>query len=108
MARSEKVKKCFINQENLAFLYLSQGIYLTSLTYNFKGLLKDISQFIYDVNQELKDIHISPITSDDISFQIDQKCGLFVLVYRDEIKINEQQKELIKTHQWIVDQQIQK
>ena len=105
MARSQMQKKVFIREDNFAYIQIKESIFLNSFTYNYKGLLHDISDFVVQANKQLEDLKLSEITEEDISFEIQKQNGLFVFVYSNQTKITEQQKQLFRQFQWIITEQ---
>ena len=104
VARSQMVKRCSIDSENVLKATITEQIFLNPFTYNFKGFVADVNDFATDVNNELKNININPINVDQIKLDIsDHDDKLLVLSYQIEQTINEQQKQLIRQHEWIVD-----
>lgn len=104
VARSQIVKRCSIDEQNVLKAIITEQIFLNPFTYNFKGLKADVNDFATDVNNQLENININPINADQIKLQIsDVDKKLIVLSYEIEQNINEQQKQLIRQHEWIVD-----
>lgn len=101
ISRSQMIKKCSINKNNILKGYVSVSIFLSQFTYNFKGLKNDIYEFINDVNRQLVNINISNVNQDDIKLDIDEN-GLLKFIYEFKEEITDQQKQKIRQFQWVV------
>lgn len=101
ISRSQMVKKCSIDENNICKGYISVSIFLNQFTYNFKGLKNDVLDFVDDVNKQLININISNVNQDDIKLDIDEN-GLLKFIYEFKEEITDQQKQKIRQFQWIV------
>ena len=99
ISRSQMLKTCKIDNDNNCTCYIEQSIFLNYNNYNYAGLKLDIQEFVYDVNREFDDINFGNCDIDDVKLDIDEN-GLLLLSYQKTKQITEEEKQIIRSNEW--------
>ena len=101
IARSQIVKKCFVNGEQCDF-HIEESSYLRDGEYTCSELEKDIDAFIEDVNRE---VSMFGLQCDRSNVRFGISNGLLVFTYDQKaVVVSEDAMERIRTSEWIIEE----